>query len=394
MSILLRPNSGMSDAARLSADARSLRLEWPSGAREYPIGPGGVSTLARYTTIVRPPRGPGAVRGRGVPRSGWRLLDASGRTIVWLANSDREAYDPDAARKFAAGAGLRYTDLGFLKLGELSANAGDRIGPGTSGLGAVVAPSSQWMIAGAILGGGALLAGLVIPQSGSSPVLVPLMALLGMFVGVAIAQPYGILSLVWREQRHYRRHRAAGLRSAKRTPGLILTTDGPRLTVHDYAKAQDFPANETLVLAPYDVTGSGRHAERGLIVRARDAETGERLSADITEHFDPQELAAFTATHGLRLEPAHTGQLPKPKRPVDSVRTAFVSRLQPWAWVAPILWCAAALAAVAGMLGLFGAVNLSTGLSVSALGFALLVPAGHGLMAAQLNDSLVHPDRL
>lgn len=392
---LLRPNPGMSDAAALSAAPGMLRLEWPGGRREYPIGPHGAVTLARYTTIVRPPRRPGEHGRRGVPRSGWRVLDAAGHTLVWLANSDREAYDPAAARHFAEGVGLRYADLGFLETSELLASAGERIGPGTSAVGAIAAPPFQWMIVGAVIGGAALLGGLFVPETGSRPVLVAITAFLGMFFGVLLAQPLGVLSLVWREQRYYRGHRAAGLRSAAGTPGLILTCDGQRLTVHDYAKAQDFSKDQSLVLAPYDVTGSGRHSERGLIVRGREPGTGKRLSADIMETFDPQELTAFAGWYSISQEPAHQGQLPKREQnPQDAIRTTLVSRLQRIAWLAPVLWCAAPVVALVGILGLSGVVDLPTGLSVQALGFALLLPSGHGLMAAQLNDSLVHPDRL
>lgn len=394
MNDLLRPNPGMSGVATLSAVPGSLRLEWPDGRREYPIGPEGAVTLARYTTVVRPPRRPGEVQRRGVPRSGWRILDAAGRTLAWLANSDREAYDPAAAKRFAERAGLQYADLGYLQTAELTASAGERIGPGTSVAGSVAAPPFQWIIVGAVLGGAALLAGFFVPEEGSRPVLVAVMAFLGMFVGVVLAQPLGLLALVWREQRYYQRHRAAGLRSATRTPGLILVADGHRLTLHDYAKAQDFPQGQALVLAPYDVTGSGRHAERGLLVRGRDPQTGERLSADITEPFDPRELAAFAASYGIRVEPAHVGQLPKKRTGVEAVRTDLVSQLQKVAWLAPVFWVAAPIVAIVGVLGLTGVLSVSIGTSISALGFAVLLLAGHGLMAAQLNESLVDPKRL
>lgn len=381
-SLQLRPRPGMTSAPTLTVSGGQLTLQAPG---EKPVVLGltreRVLTLARYRTTMS------TSDRRYVSRVGWRLLDSNGACVAWLANSDRPAYDDADVAEFAGQAGFALTDLGDVSFADLQAGRGLPLGPGTSRAGSVVAPAFQWVLTGTVAGSGALVFGPFVGRSPGLILLGSIVTFIGILAGLFLGRLLGLAQHVWREQRYRRRHPSGALRSAERTPGLVLTADADRLYVHDYAHTWAGPRG-TATLAPYDVTG--REHPRGLFVTW--AGTSERV--DIPVPFLPGELSAFAARHHLVLRPAYGAQLP-PRLEADELAQVHpVGRLGRIAWLGPLLWLVAVAAASAAVLGFTGVIAVPVGACVSLAGLALLIVSGYGIVATQCNDSLVHPARI
>ena len=377
----------MTSAPTLSANGQEITLSVPG---DEPVvlnpGPRGRPTIAKYRTTMRVPG-----KTRTVTRVGWRLLAGDGSCLAWLVNSDRPAYaDPDV-EAFAQAAGLAVVDLGEVPYADLHADRGLAIGPGTSRVTSLVAPPFQWMLTGVIAGSVALAIGPFIgPGRSQGTVIVgAVVALIGMFAGLLLAQVLGLAQHVWRERRYVRTHPSDALRSARRTPGLALVADRERLYVYDYARSWE-GAKDAATLAPYDVPQGTRAHSRGLFVTW----SGSPERVDIPADFDPNELTAFASRHRIALRPATLEQLPKKPEATEVARVWFVDRIARVAWIGPLLWLIALTAVVVAVLGLMKVLAVPIGACVSLCGLALLIASGYGMAALQFSDSLVHPDRV
>ncbi|MBD2759541.1 hypothetical protein IEE94_08450 [Yimella sp. cx-573] len=384
----LRPLPGMTDAPTVTAAGGQITLAVP-GKDPVVVRPAGRPAIAKYTTSIPVPRRH-RVTPRKVRRVGWRLMDPSGRCLAWLANSDRPAYDDADVARFAAAAGIDRVDLGEVPYAEVVRDRGEAVGPGTSAVGAYVAPPFQWFLTGAVGGGMAFFGGPFIGDRRQSTMLIAVgVTFVGMFLGIWVSQMMGIAQHVWRERRYRQAHPTSGLRSAERTPGIIVTADASRVYVYDYFRTWEGPRAAT-TFRPYELEAGQRKHPRGLFVTWE----GTRDRVDIVTRFEPAEVNAFAAQHGITVRPGHEGQLPKQHKVDETARVWFVEELGRVPWLGPLFWAIALVAVVVAVLGFIGALAIPTGISVCLIGLALLVGSGYGLGLEQLNDSLVHPERV